>query len=70
MRTQKLITKPICEVCGVEEDTITKCKTCGIKFCEYCGSVEERKCIDCLDNDEDDYDDDDDDNYDDNEETD
>ena len=74
MRTQKLITEPTCELCGVEEDTLTKCKKCGIKFCEYCGSVEGRICIDCIEND-DDYDfgddnDDSDDDYDDNEETD
>ena len=41
---------PICEFCGVEEDIVTKCKTCGTKFCEYCGSVEDKQCIECLDN--------------------
>ncbi|MBC8274571.1 MAG: hypothetical protein H8E40_06360 [Chloroflexi bacterium] len=52
---------PICEVCGEEEDTVTNCKTCGTKFCEYCGSVEDKKCILCLDNTDEDDDDKDDD---------
>ncbi len=54
-------TMPICEVCGEEEDTVTNCKTCGTKFCEYCGSVEDKKCILCLDNTDEDDDDKDDD---------
>ena len=41
---------PICEFCGVEEDVVTNCKICGTKFCEYCGSVEDKQCIECLDN--------------------
>ena len=53
-------TMPICEACGEDESTITKCKTCGMKFCEYCGSVEEKQCIECLDNSDDDKDDDED----------
>jgi hypothetical protein len=51
----------ICEVCGEEEDIVTKCKTCGTQFCEFCGSVDDKTCIACLDNiyeDDDDKDDD------------
>jgi hypothetical protein len=67
MDTQRVITLPSCEVCGEEEDTLTKCKKCGVKFCEYCGSVEGKLCIDCIENDDDwDYDDD----YDDDEDSD
>ena len=39
---------PICEICGEEENTVIKCKTCEVRFCEYCGSVEDKKCIECL----------------------
>ena len=48
---------PTCEVCGEEESSVTKCKTCGTKFCEYCGSVEERQCIVCLEDGDDDEED-------------
>jgi hypothetical protein len=39
---------PICEICGEEEKTVTKCKICDARFCEYCGSTEDKKCIECL----------------------
>jgi hypothetical protein len=51
---------PICEMCGEEEDIVTKCKTCGMQFCEFCGSVDDKQCIECLDNSDDDNDDDED----------
>ena len=56
---------PICEMCGENESSITKCKKCGLKFCEYCGEVEAKQCIECFDGSDDDNgdDDDDDDNY-------
>jgi hypothetical protein len=44
----------ICEFCGEEEETTTKCKTCGIRFCEYCGSVEDKQCVECLEYSDDD----------------
>ena len=47
----------ICELCGEEEDIVTKCKTCGMQFCEFCGSVEEKQCIECLETDDEDDDD-------------
>ena len=47
----------ICEVCGEEEDTVTKCKTCGTTFCEFCGSVDDKQCIACLETDNEDDDD-------------
>jgi hypothetical protein len=51
---------PICEVCGEEDTSVTKCKTCNVKFCEYCGSVEDRQCIECIEysDDDDNYEDD------------
>ena len=55
----KVIIMPICNVCGEEEEKVTKCKTCGTNFCEYCGEVEAKQCIDCLDGSDDDEDSDD-----------
>ena len=40
---------PICELCGEEETSVIKCMICSTRFCEYCGSVEDKKCIECLD---------------------
>ena len=54
---------PTCEVCGEDEDTVTKCKTCGIKFCEYCGSREDKLCIQCMEDDDEDDDDENDDDW-------
>jgi len=50
---------PICNVCGEEEEIVTKCKTCGANFCEYCGEVEAKQCIECYDDSDDDEDSDD-----------
>jgi hypothetical protein len=51
---EEVITVPVCEICGEEEPKVTTCKTCGAKFCEYCGSIGIKLCIDCggLDDDE------------------
>jgi hypothetical protein len=38
---------PECEICGEEADKFTKCKSCGAKFCEDCGSVIEKLCEFC-----------------------
>ena len=38
----------LCAICGQEENAVVKCKTCEARFCEYCGSVEDKKCIECL----------------------
>ena len=38
---------PECGICGETEEVVYKCKVCGIQFCEYCGSPEEKICIDC-----------------------
>jgi hypothetical protein len=43
---------PKCECCGETEEKIYKCKRCGTRFCEYCGSPEDRLCIECLDEEE------------------
>jgi hypothetical protein len=45
---------PICEICGEDEELVTKCKKCGKLFCEYCGSSDDRLCNDCLDYEDDD----------------
>jgi len=43
---------PECELCGETEDKVYKCKVCGTRFCEHCGSPEDKLCIDCLDEEE------------------
>lgn len=50
---------PECQLCGETEEELTRCKKCKSMFCEYCGSQEEKTCIDCLDSEEEDYEDDD-----------
>lgn len=44
---------PECIVCGMESDTLYKCKVCGDRFCEECGDTEEKICLFCLDEEED-----------------
>lgn len=58
-----MIAMPTCEVCGEVEDSVTKCKTCGTKFCEYCGYVDDKLCIECMDSDDEDDDDEKDDDW-------
>ena len=48
---------PICAMCGEEVEEVTKCKTCGEKFCVDCGDVESKQCVYCLEDDDDDWDD-------------
>lgn len=38
---------PVCEVCGDEIDSVTRCRKCDILFCDECGSVEDRLCLFC-----------------------
>jgi hypothetical protein len=38
-----------CEFCGETGKKIHKCKVCRAKFCEDCGLVDERLCMNCLD---------------------
>jgi hypothetical protein len=38
-----------CSVCGLEFDYVTRCKTCGERFCADCGSANEKQCLYCLD---------------------
>lgn len=42
-----------CEICGEPVDTVYKCKVCGANFCEECGSVEDKLCLMCLEEEED-----------------
>jgi hypothetical protein len=44
---------PECDLCGETEPKLYTCKVCGSKFCEYCGSIEDRACAECLDSEED-----------------
>ncbi len=44
---------PECIVCGMESDTLYKCKVCGERFCEECGDMDEKICLFCLDEEED-----------------
>lgn len=49
---------PKCELCGENEEKLYRCETCGTMFCEYCGVVEDRICLNCmvdLDYEEEDY---------------
>lgn len=58
-----MIAMPTCEVCGEEESSVTKCSSCGVMFCEYCGSTEDKLCIQCMDSDDEDDDDEKDDDW-------
>jgi hypothetical protein len=43
-----------CGVCGMESETLYKCKSCGEPFCSNeCGSIAEKLCLFCMDDDED-----------------
>jgi predicted nucleic acid binding AN1-type Zn finger protein len=43
---------PECEICGEESDILYKCKSCGAKFCEDCGSPIEKLCEFCAEEEE------------------
>ncbi len=43
---------PECEICGEESDKLIKCKSCGAKFCEDCGSPIEKLCEFCAESEE------------------
>ena len=49
---------PECAICGLDVDEVTRCKTCGDKFCSDCGEPKEKLCIYCIEDDEDDDEDD------------
>jgi len=38
---------PECELCGEEVDKVYECKNCGALFCPKCGSVKEKLCRYC-----------------------
>ena len=42
---------PICAICGVEFNHITKCGLCGERFCSDCGEADKKLCIYCGDDD-------------------
>ena len=44
-----------CELCGVIEDNVFKCKRCGTRFCEECGSPTGKLCIECIEAENEDY---------------
>ena len=46
-KKEEVITVPVCEICYEEESKVATCKTCGAQFCEYCGSIGIKLCIDC-----------------------
>jgi hypothetical protein len=54
---------PECQLCGETEEELYRCKKCKSMFCEYCGSPEDKACIDCLDSEEEDSEEDDDFSY-------
>ena len=47
---------PVCDICGESEDSLYRCKQCGARFCEWCGSIDDKLCSNCFDEEEDDTD--------------
>jgi len=45
---------PECFICGMETEPIYKCKICGERFCDDCGSPSEKLCLYCLEEEEED----------------
>ena len=43
---------PECEICGETDVETYRCKKCGTLFCEYCGSAEDKLCLDCIEEEE------------------
>jgi hypothetical protein len=50
--SKKVKKLPECEICGEESDKLIKCKSCGAKFCEDCGSPIEKLCEFCAEEEE------------------
>lgn len=50
--SKKVKELPECEICGEESDKLIKCKSCGAKFCEDCGSPIEKLCEFCAEEDD------------------
>ena len=48
---------PDCYICGMETEPVYKCKVCGERFCDDCGSPSEKLCLYCLEEDEEENDD-------------
>jgi len=38
---------PECQVCNLSKVKVKKCKTCGIMFCNSCGSSLHSRCNSC-----------------------
>jgi len=38
-----------CVMCGIQSNSLNKCKRCGDYFCDDCGSVEDKLCLFCMD---------------------
>jgi len=49
---------PECGICEETDVETYKCKKCSTLFCEYCGSAEDKLCLDCIEEEE--YEEDDD----------
>ncbi len=47
---------PECYICGMETEPVYKCKVCGERFCDDCGSPSEKLCLYCLEDEKEDYD--------------
>jgi len=43
---------PECEVCDAGVEVLYTCKICGTKFCSSCGSMEDRLCYYCQEDEE------------------
>jgi len=48
---------PECEICGEKVDKVYRCKRCDALFCAECGSISDKLCIDCSEEEEDDEED-------------
>jgi len=46
---------PSRDICELEADVLYTCKECGNKFCRDCGSVEQRLCYFCKEEEEEPY---------------
>lgn len=43
---------PECYICGMETEPVYRCKMCGERFCDDCGSPSDKLCLYCLEEDE------------------
>jgi len=52
----RMVEMPECEICGEQVNKVHRCKNCDALFCAECGSISDKLCTDCLEEDEDEED--------------